>query len=314
MLPAPESVAIQGEAADKLIACGKGCAALLYIFILKNRGAFSEEEAAAALRWTPAAVSDAVSTLVTLGLVAGDDKAPEKNEHFKPEPPDELPEYTAADIARVMKSGGTFPGLVSEVQRRLGKVLSSDDLLKLLGIFDSLGLPPEVILTLVSYCMEETRKKYGCGKLPTMRYIEKAAYTWEREGIFSIEEAEEYLKRIEIRRSAAFEISAALQIKGRALTKTEQSYVDDWLKKGFSPEVIEAAYDRTVIKTGKLSWGYLNSILKSWHEKGIHSAADMEAREKNAPRPSENTASGYASPGGTDVERLKKFLKSLEEE
>ena len=121
MLPAPESVAIQGEAAEKLISSGNGCAALLYIFILKNRGAFSEEEAAASLRWTPAAVSDAVQTLAALGLVSGDERASGKKEPVPMEPRDELPEYTAADIAQVMKSGSAFSGLVSEVQRRLGK-------------------------------------------------------------------------------------------------------------------------------------------------------------------------------------------------
>ncbi|MGE4483858.1 MAG: DnaD domain protein [Oscillospiraceae bacterium] len=313
VLPAPETVAIQGEAAEKLISCGNGCAALLYIYILKNRGAFSEEEAAASLHWTPAAVVGAAQTLVSLGLVSGDEGAAGNKTALKIQPRDELPEYTADDISRVMKNGGSFPGLVSEVQRRLGKVLSSDDLLKLLGIYDSLGLPPEVILILVSYCMEETRKKYGCGRLPTMRYIEKVAYTWEHEGIFSIEEAEEYLKRMEARKSAASEISAVLQIKGRELSKTERSYVDDWLQMGFSPEVVEAAYDKTVIKTGKLAWGYLNSILKSWHEKGIHAISDIEAREKSAPRCAENT-SGYQAPAGTEIERLKKLLKSIEEE
>lgn len=319
VLPAPETVAIPGEAADRLISCGNGRAALLYLFILKNRGAFSEEEAAGALRWTPAAVESAMETLASLGLVAGEGaKAPPARKIPETEPRDELPEYTAADMSRLMGGGGAFPGLVSEVQRRLGKILSSDDLLKLLGIYDGLGLPPEVILILVSYCIGETATKYG-GRLPTMRYIEKAAYTWEREGIFSIEEAEEYLKRTEARKSAVGEISAVLQIRGRELTKTERGYVCGWIGMGFSPEVVEAAYDKTVLKTGKLSWGYLNSILKSWHEKGLYTLREIEAREKDFstaggaknPYPGKNAPVGDA-PTSESIERLERLLKNIE--
>ena len=58
--------------------------------------------------------------------------------------------------------------------------------------------------------MDECRRRYGPARTPTMRYIEKAAYTWEREGIFSIDAAEDYLKRLSLKKGRAHEIKACL--------------------------------------------------------------------------------------------------------
>ena len=45
VLPGPETVTISSYAADKLISNGDGDAALLYLYILKNRGSASTSEA-----------------------------------------------------------------------------------------------------------------------------------------------------------------------------------------------------------------------------------------------------------------------------
>ena len=36
-------------------------------------------------------------------------------------------------------------------------------------------------------------------------------------------------------------------------------------------------YDRTVTNTGALKWSYMNKIMQSWHENGLHSAAEIES-------------------------------------
>ena len=53
----------------------------------------------------------------------------------------EIPEgKTGFCGARACENGAVFPTLVDEVQRALGRILSSEDLIKLFGIYDSLGL------------------------------------------------------------------------------------------------------------------------------------------------------------------------------
>ena len=166
---------------------------------------------------------------------------------------EELPEYTAAEIKNELEQGAAFKSPLGGSTAQSGKKSSRpDDLMKLFGIYDSLGLPPEVILLLITHCTDECHRRYGPARTPTMRYIEKAAYTWEREGIFSIDAAEDYLKRLSLKKVGRMEIKAALQIKEREMTASEQRYgVDAWIEMGFSAEAVEIAYDRTVLKTGK---------------------------------------------------------------
>ena len=310
VLPGPETVTISGNNIEKLIRSGDGDAALLYLYVLKSRGGADLRGASEELARSEAEISASMSVLNRLGLVRWE-------ESFPPEP-DELPEYTAADIKREINVGSAFALLVQEVQRSLGKILASADLIKLFGIYDSLGLPPEVILQLITHCISESRRRYGGERIPTMRYIEKAAYTWEREGVFSLERAEEYLKNLELKRSIESEIKKSLQIKDRELTSTERKYIDEWVSMGFPADCIEIAYDRTLIKTGKLTWNYMDSIIKSWHGKNLHTTDEIHNKDgwKGASAQKADASSkkpDLSAPQTADVERMKRLLDKIKE-
>ena len=81
------------------------------------------------------------------------------------------------------------------------------------------------------------------------------------------------------------ETAKLLGINGRALTNTEAKYLGAWLDMGFADEMIGMAYDRTVTNPGTLKWSYMNGILKSWHEKGLHTPAAIRNRDSRRPRP-----------------------------
>lgn len=320
ILPDTETVSMSGRAADLLIGCGCPEAALVYIYMLKTGGAV-EQDTAAVLKISKERFNIAVSVLNRLGLVkcentVGDKyPVPAEKKPLRPERADELPDYSIADIKREIENGAQFSMLVGEVQRALGRILSSDDLIKLFGIYDCLRLPPEVILQLVMYCIEENQRKYGGLKKPTMRYIEKVAYTWEREGIFSLEHAEAYIKNLAKQREMLTQFAQALQIRGRELTVTERRYITEWINMGFSPESAAVAYDRTVMQTGRLVWKYMDSILRNWHSRNIHTAADIE---KNDPRtgqsaPLKKLKQEAEAPTAADIERMRKTLEKIKE-
>jgi hypothetical protein len=42
---------------------------------------------------------------------------------------------------------------------------------------------------------------------------------------------------------------------------------------------VSNAYDRTVTNTGRLKWAYMDTILRSWHEKKLHTPAEIDAAE-----------------------------------
>lgn len=309
VLPDPEAVSMSGAAAKKLISCGSGDAALLYLYILLHGGVYSRSEAASAILRTEEQADAAMAVLSRLGLVCGENR-PET----PPEQTDELPEYTIEDIRRELSEGEIFRSLTGEVQKALGRALSSDDLMKLFGIYTHLGLPPEVILQLIMYCREQYAKKYGPGRVPTMRYIERAAYEWEREGIFSIEAAEEYLRDLETRKKAADAMADAVGIGGRALVASEQRYLDSWASLGFSADAVAVAYDRTVLKTGKLAWRYMDSILRSWHEKGLHSPEEIEkgdAPVRTRPAGEQKRTGSNPSAGAPTAEDMARMQDAL---
>ena len=309
-LPGAETVTLTGSVVDKLVRRGDGDAALLYIYILRLRAVPDPEAAAVALGRTPEEITASMRVLRSIGLIMGGEGEP------APVQRDELPQYRAEDVRREMQNGTAFASLVDAVQKCLGKLLTSDDLMKLFGIYDSLGLPPEVILHLVNYCIAESRRRAGDGHMPTLRYIEKAAYEWERQGIFSLEAAEEYIKTMERRRSAAYEVRRAMGIADREPSPSERRYVNGWLAMGFTPAAIAVAYDRTVAQTGKLAWKYMDSIMNNWHVKGLHTPEEIEAKDTpGGKRRAARTQTGERPmPSAADVERMKRFLAKLKEE
>jgi len=324
-LPGSETVTLTGQTIDKLIRAGDGDAVLLYLYILKTNGQKTSSEAAIALDKSKGWVASAMAVLSRLGLVqldhnAGDEAgthAAGMDEASKP-PPAEPGQYTEREVQHEILSGSDFTVVVDETQRRLGKILTQDDMLRLYGIYDTLRLPPEVILQLITHCINESRKT-GDGRAPNVKYIEKAAYTWEREGIFTLEKAEEYLKALEERKSVQGEMKRVLRIRDRELSATEKRYVDNWINMGFEPEAIAIAYDKTVVKAGNLAWPYIDTIIKNWHNKGLHTA--QEVKEKDTPQRQNNTG-GYkinnsqkhGEPNNDDIERAKRLLNKIKDE
>ena len=149
-----------------------------------------------------------------------------------------------------------------------------------------------------------------------MRYVEKAAYIWEREGIFSIDAAESYIRRQGELKAGERELAPVLGITGRPLSATERKYLDSWTQMGFRAETVGMAYDRTVTNTGRLAWRYMDSILKSWHAKGLHTPEEIAAGD---PTPGFRKAEGKAParPAGGEnrvtAEDLARMRRKIEE-
>ncbi len=262
-----ENLSVSRAEAEALLAAHDGDVALLFLY-LRHGGTADHEAAARALCRTRAEMANAWEKLSLLGLAGS---APSVQH---PLPAEELPEYTAEEIAAHCRNDPGFSGIVTEAQRVLGRVLSSSDLRKLFGIYDHLALPPDVILLLLNHCVNTET-----GNPPSMRQIEKEAYAWANREILTYEQAEEFIASSRRRRERIYQLSQQLGISGRPLSPTERKYLSGWLDMGFGDELIEMAYDRTVTNTGALKWSYMNGILKSWHEKGLHTPQDVRDRD-----------------------------------
>ena len=278
----------------KLLSAASGDAALLYIYLhCGNDPAGCETE----LRLSGSRLSCAAATLRQLGLWP----EPKKSVVFS----GERPQYSEQDVMTAMQGSTDFRLLFGEVQRLLGRSLNTEELKILLSFQRYLGLPAEVITVLVCYCKDRARQK-GSLRNPSLRTIEKEAYNWAEMGIDTVEEAAAYIQRQNARNSRMGKLLQLLQIRGRSLTAAEERYAQSWLDMGFDDEAITMAYERTCINTGTMKWPYMNSILKRWHEAGLHTAEQIRSGDrKSVPK----GASGEL--GEAELEAIKKVLQEI---
>ena len=305
--------------ARRLIQGGDGDAALLYIAVLRNRGGVDDQQLRAQLGWDEVRFRRSLDVLVRQGLVSLPRRgAAEKAESPLPAPPEEKPAYTRSDLARALE-GAEFRSLTGAVEEKLGKKLTTPDVAALLGLYDQLGLPADVIFLLVGFCTERTAAQYGPGRRPTLRQIEKEGYAWARQGLFSQESAAAYIRKYQKRREGLPLLMGLLRLGDRVPAPSEEKYLLAWSEMGFDNEVIELAYDKTVLKCKELKWPYLNKILCSWHQKGLHTLAEVEAGDRpgsarNPRRPGNNMRPAPAETAKDDMARMEKYLQQLRRE
>ena len=263
-------VNISRDHVRKLLATGSPDAAMLYLYISCGNAL---EDAEQSLKMGAGRLSCAVATLRQLGLW----EEPKKTVI----PMGERPNYTENDVFEAMDRDSDFRILYGEVQRLLGKSLNTEELKILLGFTRYLGLTPDVICVLVNYCRERQRQK-GVSRAPSLRMIEKEAYAWAEKGIDSLEEAAAYIHNQNRYNTRMAHIKHLLQIRGRRLTAAEERYAYQWSEMGFDDETILMAYERTCINTGGLKWPYMHSILKRWHDAGLHTADQVRSGDSKA--------------------------------
>lgn len=300
-LPQEEGVVLSGQAVQRLLKSGDGDAALLYIALLKDRG-HGGEELMAGLRWDRERLRRASGALAQMDLISlPGETAPPIEERREA--------YTRADLARSLEEDQVFSGLTGAVEEKLGKKLSTPDLMILLGLYDQLGLPADVIFLLVGFCSDRTAQRYGEGRRPTLRQIEQEGYLWARLGLLGQESAAAYIRKYQRSREELPRLMRLLNLGDRLPAPSEEKYLRAWIDMEFEDEALLLAYDRTVVKCGQLKWAYMNRILCSWHEKGLHTVAQVEAGD----RPRRDAPRGKESAGSVleDMARMEQYYRQL---
>ena len=300
-------VAMTDQAADRLVRLDNGDAALLYLYLLRHGDPHG-------LNWNPDRLDAALAALNTIGMAPKLTPRPDAPEVQAP------PEYRTEDLTVYLEDRSTgFPMLCDEVERRLQKKLNVMDLKSLLTLWDHLSLPTEVILTLVGWCCEEQERKYGFGKKPPMSVIRKEGFVWARKGVDTLEKADAHIQRMTRLQGREQEVLRLLDIPLRPLVAREREYIAAWDGMGFEDEAIRMAYERTVLKKQSMDWGYMNGILRRWHEKGLHTAAairsgDHDARPRaGAPNPIPNIPEQPQNRQEYE-ERMRRLLDQMKQE
>lgn len=294
---------LQRACVRRILGSGNGDAALLLLYLQDTQRALELSEAAKALSRTEAEIAAAAASLRRLdAFPASAQPLPQ---------PEELPDYSADEITRRCREDAGFQALVGEAQRKLGHILSGAELKTLFGVYEHLGLSTDTIMLLINYCSDRYAKRYGEGRRPTMRFIEREAFVWANRELITCELAEAYIRRQEAQEQGLEQVRRSLGLTERALSASERRYIQEWLGLGFSPEVIEMAYDRTVTNTGALKWKYMNSIIQSWNAKGLRTPAEIERLDRKGGESARKSPAGGAGAPPSDRDRMERMLEQL---
>ena len=276
----------------KLLCAASGDAALLYVYLHSGNPLESAEKD---LNMNAFRLQCAAATLRQLGLWTPKKAAAPMI--------GERPSYSETDVITAMDTDVDFKALFGEIQRNLGRTLTTEELKILLGFVRYLGLPGDVIHVLINYCRERARRK-GSTRNPSLRTIEKEAYVWAEQGIDTLEEAIAYIQRQDVRFSRLGRLMNLLQIRGRNLTPGEEKYAQQWLDWGFDEEAIAMAYEKTCLNTGGLSWAYMNKILSRWQAAGLLTAQKIRSGDQ---KPVPKGATGHL--GDAELDAIRKLMQ-----
>lgn len=178
------------------------------------------------------------------------------------------------DISRRIAESDDIRSMFSEAQEAFGRTLGYDAQSSLIILHDHYALPPEVIIMLCNYAKT-------IGKQGSLAYIMKMGATWSECGITDFESASNKIARMENAQNVWDDFKQLTGVENPKPTQKQADCLEVWINDySFSMDIIYCAYERAVEKKGKLNWGYMNGILRSWHESGHKTVDDIEKSER----------------------------------
>lgn len=290
-----------------------GAPQLKVLLWFTRHGGFDAAACAAAVGIAEGDCRDAMQFWVEMGVLRAEGTAEVAAPAVSapvPTPAPVLPASAPAKVKRPsfreavarQKSSPDFDYLLKMAEQRLGRTITPAEAETFLYIYDTVGLPAEVILMLLVYAIRNGKVKSRSG---FRSYLEKAALSWAENGITTVAAAEEELCRGE-RRHAVREHVQALFSLTRPLTLLQVEaavrWVDEW---HFSDDMLQIALAKCREKTGDFNANYITRILEGWLADGV--TTPEQAAVAAAPRKRQNAkpllSDEAAVPDATDYER-----------
>ncbi len=264
---------------------------ILYMLRHSNDGELNAQKIAAALFIPEEEVKDALVFWLERGVLVSElsqaqppvhveaqktEKAepqPQKNEEEKTKKTVEeihIPKPSHDQIAARCSESEDVRTLFQEAQSAMGKTIGYDGQSVLLMLYDSYGLPIEVILMAIEYASSMNKLSFA--------HISRIGRIWSELEIDSIEGANEYIEEHTVVDETWQKLRTMTEITNRNPTEKQRRMLTVWVKEyGYNADIIYYAYEETIERTGKMSMPYMDRIIRSWHEKGVKTVTDIEA-------------------------------------
>ncbi len=289
-----EMMLVPKAVADDCLSTAGALPLKVLLWFARNGAPFDENACAAALRCDRTECVDALEFWVAAGVLSmADSTAPvvPLPENKSTPTPAELQEPTPIrkarpaavkpqlfEVTKRQQNCKEFADLLETVSMRLGKPLSGGDGETLLYLFDTCGLPSEVITMAVTWAVAHSHNN--------MRYIEKMALDWVDRDITTVTAAEAHLCGLERLRKAFERLEALLDLAVTRPSAAQKQAADRWFNEWqLGDDLIKEAYTRTMEKTGKFQVAYMDRMLGAWHDDGITAVAQLQPEKKQPTKP-----------------------------
>ena len=163
--------------------------------------------------------------------------------------------------------------LFREAQTALGKTIGYDGQSVLIMLYDSYGLPVEVILMAVEYAVSQGKASFS--------NIARIGKKWSELEIDTLEGAMEYIEEHNVVNEVWHKLRLLTDITNKRPTQKQFGYLTAWIKEyGYDANMIFYAYEECVDRTGKMSMPYMDKIITAWHKNGVKTPLDIEEERK----------------------------------
>ena len=213
-----------------------------------------------------------------------------------------LPEVkpTQSQIIARTKESAEIAELFEDAQKKFGRTLGYDGQCTLLMMHDQYGLPVEVILMLIEYCVSIHKTSNS--------FIAAVAKNWGEEEIDTLEKAMEKVEALQQCRNLWNKLKQSTGLTAPNPTSAQAEFLRRWkYELGYDIEMILLAYEEMADRCTRLSFPYINKVLTTWHEKGFTSPQQVFEDKKRFSE-SKKKPKDADTPASYDINELENRL------
>ena len=207
---------------------------------------------------------------------------------------------THAEILQRLREDPLLDGLCREAQEKFGRSLGYEGQCTLLTLHDTYGLPVPVIQIIVQYCKEVQKTNN--------HYIAELGKNWALEEIDTIEKAVDKVNVLRECTGLWKDLASFAGLSATKPTAVQAEYLRTWhYDLGFSIDMILLAYEEMANHCNKLSFAYMNKVLRTWHDKGVQTP-QQAAEENRAFRERNAAKTDDLPPASYDIAQMERQL------
>ena len=296
---------------EKHLSSSSGEYVKVLLCILGSDGSrFNSAELAAAAGVGEQLVNDAVAYWIRLGLLAvdGEREVPQQSTAkvvavSAPVRPEHSLRYSPKELAAELENNPDLKYLAEQYEKLKGRPIKDAEILSFINMTQHYEYPAQSLMLIMEYCS-------GLDKLSTA-YMEALVKSWSASGITDFKDVEE--KIISQQKLGSYEnkLRKAFAIDGK-LSKAQKQFAEKWQNEGIAVEMLEIAYDRCMDNKGKLSFPYIDAIIKSWAGKGITTPEQAENESTEFSAAAKKKAVGDKSSSSYDIGEWEKYAQNFD--